>query len=1245
MFRKYPYWGWLLLSIILWCINGYNFHLHRQDMLPERMARAVNADLKHREDVFEGFKLEHDILRRMYSDSLTGKEEDRINNFPFYIYCYDSGTLKFWNTSIIVPQYSDSALGKRVILQNDKGVFIAECIQPAGMDEHKRILALFPILITYPLENDYLKSHFVASDYIPVKTKIINADDQEAGTYPVIMRGNKTVFYLRFNSADVQKWVPDPLFLIMLIAAMLISISWVQLMIIHLTRNFAPIAGFIITLALVIAFRVFLYVYGLPFNLDTLTFFSPGLYASSKYLSSFGDLFIDTLCVLWVIVFVTRHTNYKNYFARFKKERSCYSIVVLLIFVLLAYVYLFVNIIRGLILDSSISFDVSHFYAINSYTILGLLVIGTITGITCLIVYLFNVQFNALIKKRKVKFLLIGLMGAALIIIVGKIHDPFYWGLYLWLLLYIWLLDIPGFALVSDLFEPRMVFWAIFICAFSSGVVEYFNHVKEKEARRAYVELKFSPHPDNVMEYDFDNKAKSIEHDKVLKSFFSKPSAVARKAVNQRFNTIYFTGAVNKYQCKAYLFDTKDNGLFNKDSVNYASLIKEKNESAPTGSPYLFYKESIHDRHFYYALIPIYNDTTNRKIGYVIIDIDMKKQPIESAVYPELLQTTTNKINPQENEYSVAVYVNDKLISQTNDYPFTTTLRDDILKDQDFAFYNNNRVSELHYKIAPDRTIVVAYEHSFLIEMITVFSYIFVIQILIAIAILLYQLYLSYFTNAADSGKFLRLTLQKRVHYSMLSIVLLSFIIIGSVTIWFFSTQYRTSSANILQSKMQVAKQSVEQELKIAEAYASQRAFDSVCRSGWFKDNITKIANAQKIDINVFENQGDLISSSQEDIYDKDLVSRKMHPEAFYQLNTLGRSIQIENEQVAGLSYLSAYQPLLEEHGTTLGYINVPFFSSEKDLNYQVSNIVVTLINLYAFIFLVSSVITVFMTGWITRTLNMIIGQFSTINLQRNERIQWPYDDEIGLLITEYNKMVNKVEENAALLAQSERESAWREMARQVAHEIKNPLTPMKLNIQYLQQAMRKDVPNIKELTDKAADSIIEQIDNLSYIASEFSNFAKMPEARPEKLELGALLNKAVELYRNDLHIKFTIIERSETLYVYSDRSQLLRVFTNLLENAKQSIPSGSQGNVLVTLKTENNTVTIAIADNGTGISEEVVKKLFQPYFTTKSSGTGLGLAMTKKIIEFWKGEIWFETKEGIGSTFYIKLPLIETEL
>jgi nitrogen fixation/metabolism regulation signal transduction histidine kinase len=301
---------------------------------------------------------------------------------------------------------------------------------------------------------------------------------------------------------------------------------------------------------------------------------------------------------------------------------------------------------------------------------------------------------------------------------------------------------------------------------------------------------------------------------------------------------------------------------------------------------------------------------------------------------------------------------------------------------------------------------------------------------------------------------------------------------------------------------------------------------------------------------------------------------------------------------------------------------------------------VVTLINLYAFIFLISSLFTVIVTRWITYTFDIIIRQFDKLNLERNDRIEWPYDDEIGTLVKEYNKMVKKVEENAARLAQNEREMAWREMARQVAHEIKNPLTPMKLNIQYLQQAMRNDNPGIKQLTERVSASIIEQIDNLSYIASEFSNFAKMPEAKPEVLELGDLLNMALELYANQDDLDVHIALAGEQLFVRSDRSQLLRVFTNLLENAKQAIPEGRRGQIAVSLTRSGDNAIIAIRDNGTGISEEVARRIFQPYFTTKSSGTGLGLAMTRKIIEFWKGEIHFDTVEDEGTTFIIRLPI-----
>jgi signal transduction histidine kinase len=439
---------------------------------------------------------------------------------------------------------------------------------------------------------------------------------------------------------------------------------------------------------------------------------------------------------------------------------------------------------------------------------------------------------------------------------------------------------------------------------------------------------------------------------------------------------------------------------------------------------------------------------------------------------------------------------------------------------------------------------------------------------------------------------------------------------------------------------VQVIDRSIIQYLDQQNGLSTPGQFNRLTNTDTFKYFITNLSNAQKIDINVFSASGVLNVTSQDNIYDRALLARIMREDAYYLLSVKRNTLLTQDENIGRLSYLSCYMPIRDEEGNTMGYLNIPYYSSQKELSYQISNILVALINLYAFIFLLSGLLTVFITRWITRSFNVVIQRFEKLNLSKNELIEWPYNDEIGVLVEEYNKMVKKVEENAMLMAQNERESAWREMAQQVAHEIKNPLTPMKLNIQYLQQALRNKLPNIEELTVKVSESMIEQIDNLSYIASEFSNFAKIPEARPEYIDVNILIAASAELYLNDTSVKVVIDKEPEALIVYADRSQLLRVFTNLLQNAVQSIPEDREGNIVVKAKKENNHVVVSFADNGSGIDSGIIEKIFQPNFTTKSSGTGLGLAMTKKIIEFWKGEIWFETEMGSGTIFYIRLPL-----
>ncbi len=1237
MFRRYPYWGWLLLSVVLWSVNIVHYRAHRQAMLPAEMARAVNSDLNRREQAFQQFTSNSSLLRRIFADSLTEEEARNTISQPFLIYCYSNDTLRFWNNNSIVAPLTDTIPQDQVLRRYQGGTYVRKQVPLNG--GKRQIVVLFPVQLHYPLENDYLHAHFLASEHIPVKTRLTRSPTGGADEYKIIMLHGVVAGYLVFNPSDIQKWQPDGLLLLMLFLAILATVAWVQHMAMHITRKRPKVFAFLIVLSVILATRISLYLFGLPFQLDTLTFFSPRLYASSVFLTSLGDLFINILLALWAITFISRHTPYKAYFKQLRSGPLKVAVAFVVTGLLVAYTFFFLQIIRSLILDSSISFDVTHFYAINIYTVFGLLAIILVAAISCMVIYLLNVQLNTL-TDRKIKFATVFAVALLYCLLLRNFADPFTWNILAGLLLFIFLLDIPGFSLASKLFEPHMIIWALIICGFCTLVIRYFNDLKEHATRTAFVEQHLAPQHDNYIESTFNSTAKKIERDPMLKNFFYHPAATARRVLDQHFDAQYFTGAVNKYQVKMYLFDAHEKPLNNKDTSSYSTLYDEKTESSATESPYLFYKESVLDRHYYISYMPIYSDTINNIIGYVIIDLDLKK-PSTETVYPELLQPIPDKSVTGDNDYAYAVYINDNLVTQTNDYSFPVHLRNDTLKDQQYLFGSFNGLTGLYYKVSEKRTVVVVHYHSELIEAITLFSYLFGIQIIIALVIFLYQLYLSNVSARFFSGKLAQLTLRRRVHLSMLLVVFVSFVVIGYVTIQFFSNEYRESNATRLQSAMEVAKQSVKDYLTTANAFNTNHIFDTVGKSAQFKYFLTGLANTQKIDINIFDDEGDLFATSQDEIYDKGLISRKMRPDAYYEMAKAGRSRVIQNEQVGDLSYISAYQPLRDEHGNTLGYINVPFFSSEKDLDFQISNILVTLINLYAFIFLVSSLLTVVVTKWITRTFDLITSQFDKLNLERNERIEWAADDEIGKLVREYNKMVKKVEENATRLAQSERESAWREMAKQVAHEIKNPLTPMKLNIQYLQQATRNNHPNLQQLIERVSESIIEQIDNLSYIASEFSDFAKMPEAKPEELDPTDLLGKAVELYSNHEMLTLELTTTGERTQVVADKSQLLRVFTNLLENAKQAIPEGRHGLIKVCLAQHTDHILITIADNGTGISEIVSKRIFQPYFTTKSSGTGLGLAMTKKIIEFWQGAIWFETVEGEGTSFFIRLPAV----
>jgi nitrogen fixation/metabolism regulation signal transduction histidine kinase len=407
---------------------------------------------------------------------------------------------------------------------------------------------------------------------------------------------------------------------------------------------------------------------------------------------------------------------------------------------------------------------------------------------------------------------------------------------------------------------------------------------------------------------------------------------------------------------------------------------------------------------------------------------------------------------------------------------------------------------------------------------------------------------------------------------------------------------------------------------------------------------VQEISEVHGMDVNLYDTVGDLRVTSNPDmnIYMSGVLSNKMNPLAYYRLYHLQQVQTLTNEQVGKLDYQSIYSPIRNERGDAVAFLNIPSYSSQGELKQEISNFVVTVINLNAFIFLIAGGIALVISNRITQAFTIISQKMREVNLRKmNEAIEWKRDDEIGVLVKEYNKMVQKLDESAETLAKSEREGAWRQMARQVAHEIKNPLTPMKLSIQYLQKAIATNSTDVKTLTTNVAKTLVEQIDHLSKIASDFSQFANIGNPKSEVFDLHEMLQSLASLYNTGGNLDFKWMPVEQRVLLFADRTQLNRLFTNLLQNAVEACTMRDQRIIRMNEQLNGEYITVSVTDNGEGIPEQTQSRIFTPNFTTKTSGTGLGLAMSKGIVEQAKGEIWFVTKEGAGTTFYVKIPLL----
>jgi len=368
-----------------------------------------------------------------------------------------------------------------------------------------------------------------------------------------------------------------------------------------------------------------------------------------------------------------------------------------------------------------------------------------------------------------------------------------------------------------------------------------------------------------------------------------------------------------------------------------------------------------------------------------------------------------------------------------------------------------------------------------------------------------------------------------------------------------------------------------------------------------------------------------------------------MNPLALYELRNQQNTQFIQDEQIATFKYLSAYVMLRDNCDVPIAYLNLPYdtdFGNTARAQ-EVAQFLGTLLNVYVFFLILASGAALFIARSITRPLAIIAEKLRQVKLdKKNEQLEWHISDEIGDIVSRYNQMIIDLETNKQALERTQRESAWRDMAKQVAHEIKNPLTPMKLNIQLLRKLFDTDPEKAKAKIERISNAIVEQIDNLAAIASEFSTFAQMPAPNNETIDLGKLIESVLLLFSKEENTHISQDLPLAACFVFADKNQLLRVFNNLIKNAMQAIPDDREGQIHISLSCDQQRATVAVRDNGCGIPTDRQNQIFTPYFTSKSSGTGIGLSMCKTIITMANGKIYFDSTPDIGTTFTVEIPL-----
>jgi len=761
-------------------------------------------------------------------------------------------------------------------------------------------------------------------------------------------------------------------------------------------------------------------------------------------------------------------------------------------------------------------------------------------------------------------------------------------------------------------------------------------HTKKEQRERQLLARRLATEQDLATEQNYLQIAKNIKNDIYLEKVINSEHTLGISEFKETMERRYFNGFWERYDIEFYLYDGTKNSLINyanyqSNTLSTLEIIIHRH-SLPSELDKSMYYIKDNTSQYSYIIRQEIQSSEERAIGTLYCALKSKKIP-EKIGFPRLLVSgEAHVIEPLE-KYSLAKYYDGKLVSHNGkfSYPsddFGLTNNQPITK----GFYNHGEYNHYLYRKNFQDLIVLSIENHSTLHWFTSCSYLFCFfGGFLFVPVLL--------KRREKLIHLKQISLALRIQIVFIGLVFLTLIVFGVGSGSFITSQYKHQSQEALTEKIKYLERDIKQR------YGEKEVLSIEENGNALEYILQKLSAIYQTDINIYDNQGFLLASSRAKLFNIGLLSEQINPSALFELNQFRKSEYIHEETIGNLRFLSAYVPFFNNEGNRIAFINLQHFGQQKGVEFQIKQFLESAINVAILLFALSVLFALFVSRWVTSPLRILKESFSKVQLGAfNEPITYTANDEIGALVVDYNNKLNDLAETSQKLAKSERESAWREMAKQVAHEIKNPLTPMKLNLQQLQRVYDPTTPLPKEKITQITNSLIEQIDTLAKIANEFSNFAQLPKPVIEKIDLSTLLENVIVFFKQEEHHTIQLNIQADNPIINGDKDLLLRVFNNLISNAIQSIPSDRQGLIQLLVERVDNNISIEIKDNGCGIPTTIQSSIFEPYFTTKSTGTGLGLAMCKQIIDQHHGNILFTTEENIGTTFSILLPIFKAK-